>query len=176
MPGVFKLAHLHSFNPLLISKYFNFFTFILGGQFLLPQRANIGKLYESEYFQCQGPSDWTISSPLHLSPFRATFGPLPEVHTQAWCTAFLSDLSATLFLVAFPRLLPVPQVLPSNRRGVTSQKTSLGDSFSRRNSLCTVELKKFQKIVPRIREMASCEVLVSQRDFQATCTCHSTTS
>ena len=72
--------------------------------------------------------------------------------------------------------LPVAQLLPSNRRGVTSQKNSLGDSLSRRNSLCTVELKKFQKIVPRIREMASCEVLVSQRDFQATCTCHSTTS
>ena len=43
MPGPFNLNHLHPFEPLLFLKFQNFFTFILGGQFLLPQRANNGK-------------------------------------------------------------------------------------------------------------------------------------
>ena len=41
--GPFNLDHLHPFEPLLSSEFSNFFTFILGGQFLLPQRANNGK-------------------------------------------------------------------------------------------------------------------------------------
>ena len=40
VPGAFKLDHLQSIEPILFQKIFNFFTFILGGQFLLPQRAN----------------------------------------------------------------------------------------------------------------------------------------
>ena len=40
VPGAFKLDHLQPFEPILSQKIFNFFTFILGGQFLLPQRAN----------------------------------------------------------------------------------------------------------------------------------------
>ena len=43
VPGTFKLDHLQPFEPILSWKIFNFFTFILGGQFLLPQWANIGK-------------------------------------------------------------------------------------------------------------------------------------
>ena len=43
VPGTFKLDHLHPFKPLLFWKISIFFTFILGGQFLLPQRANNGK-------------------------------------------------------------------------------------------------------------------------------------
>ena len=43
VPGAFKLDHLHPFKPLLFWKFFIFFTFILGGQFLLPQRANNGE-------------------------------------------------------------------------------------------------------------------------------------
>ena len=43
VPGAFKLDHLHPFKPLLFWKFSKFFTFILGGQFLLPQRANNGK-------------------------------------------------------------------------------------------------------------------------------------
>ena len=42
VPGVFKLGHLQQVEPLLFRNFSNFFTFILGGQFLLPQqRANI---------------------------------------------------------------------------------------------------------------------------------------
>ena len=48
MPGTFKLDHLPSIQPLLFWKFSNFFTFMLGGQFLLPQRANNGK---REFFQ-----------------------------------------------------------------------------------------------------------------------------
>ena len=43
VPGAFKLDHLHPFKPLLFLQFSNFFTFILAGQFLLPQRANNGK-------------------------------------------------------------------------------------------------------------------------------------
>ena len=49
-PWAFKLDRLHPFKPLLFSKISNFFTFILGGQFLLPQRANNGK---REFIQLQ---------------------------------------------------------------------------------------------------------------------------
>ena len=42
-PGAFKLDHLQSYEPILFQEIFIFFTFILGGQFLLPQRANNGK-------------------------------------------------------------------------------------------------------------------------------------
>ena len=41
--GAFKLDHLQPIQPLLFWKFSNFFSFILGGQFLLPQRANNGK-------------------------------------------------------------------------------------------------------------------------------------
>ena len=41
MPWAFKLDHLHPFRPLLSWKIFTISTFILGGQFLLPQRANM---------------------------------------------------------------------------------------------------------------------------------------
>ena len=43
VPVAFKLDHMHPIEPFLLQKIFNFFTFILGGQFLLPQRANNGK-------------------------------------------------------------------------------------------------------------------------------------
>ena len=38
--GAFKLDHLHPFKPILFRKFSICFTFILGGQFLLPLRAN----------------------------------------------------------------------------------------------------------------------------------------
>ena len=40
VPGAFKLDHLQPFKPILFSKFYNFFTFMLGGQFLLPQRED----------------------------------------------------------------------------------------------------------------------------------------
>ena len=43
VPGAFKLVYLQLFELSLSQKIFNFFTFILGGQFLLPQRATNGK-------------------------------------------------------------------------------------------------------------------------------------
>ena len=72
MPGPFKLDHMQLIESILCWKIFNFFTFILGGQFLLPQRANNGKreilatsnMDETEGFQCLGHSNWTTCSPL----------------------------------------------------------------------------------------------------------------
>ena len=40
VPWAFKLVHLQPLEPLLFQEFSNFCTFILGGQFLLPQRAN----------------------------------------------------------------------------------------------------------------------------------------
>ena len=42
MPRSFKLDHLQPIKPLFFPYFFNFFTFILGSHFLLPQRANYG--------------------------------------------------------------------------------------------------------------------------------------
>ena len=41
--GVFKLDHLQPFKPILFWDFPNFFTFILGSPFLLPQRDNYEK-------------------------------------------------------------------------------------------------------------------------------------
>ena len=43
VPWAFKLDHLQSLEHILFQKILNFFTFILGGQFLLPQGANMKK-------------------------------------------------------------------------------------------------------------------------------------
>ena len=40
VPGAFKLDHLQPIKTNLFKNFSNFSTFILGGQFLLPQRAN----------------------------------------------------------------------------------------------------------------------------------------
>ena len=59
VPGKFKLDHLQSIKPTLFSNFSNFSTFILGGQFLLPQRANIGK---REFIQLQNWMRQRVSS------------------------------------------------------------------------------------------------------------------
>ena len=72
VPVAIKLEHLQPFKPILFWKISYFFTFILGSQFLLPQRANNGKreilatsnLDETGRFQCLGHSNWTYCSPL----------------------------------------------------------------------------------------------------------------
>ena len=85
VPGAFILDPFQPIEIILFQKIFNFFSFILEGQFLLPQRANNGKggiqptskLNETRGFQCLGHSNWTICSP--LSPFCSrrfsTFSP-----------------------------------------------------------------------------------------------------
>ena len=70
VPGAFKLDHLQPVRPLLFPQFSNFFTFILGGQFLLPQRANTEK---REFFQLQ---NWTRQRGLgawgiRIGPFAA---------------------------------------------------------------------------------------------------------
>ena len=60
MPGAFKLDHLQPFESFLSQNIFNFFTFILGGQFLLPQRANNGKrefIHSQNWIRQRGFSD-----------------------------------------------------------------------------------------------------------------------
>ena len=51
--GAFILDHLHHFKPISFWNFSNFSNFILGSQFLLPQRANNGK---REFSQLQ---NWT---------------------------------------------------------------------------------------------------------------------
>ena len=68
VPGAFKLYHLQPIEPLLFPNFCIFFTFILGGQFLLPLRANYQKkgirptpkLNGTEGFRCLGHTNWTI--------------------------------------------------------------------------------------------------------------------
>ena len=70
VPGAFKLDHLHPVKPILFSKFYNFFTFILGGQFLLPQRANNekGKFSQlKKWTRLRGLSAWGIQT----GPFAA---------------------------------------------------------------------------------------------------------
>ena len=70
VPGAFKLDHLHPVKPILFSKFYNFFTFILGGQFLLPQRANNEKREFSQlqkWTRQRGLSAWGIQT----GPFAA---------------------------------------------------------------------------------------------------------
>ena len=43
VPGALKLDHLQPFKPILSWTFSNFFTFILGSPFLLPQRLIMGK-------------------------------------------------------------------------------------------------------------------------------------
>ena len=70
VPGPFKLDHLQLIEPILFQKIFNFFTFILGGQFLLPQRANNGKrgfIQLQNWMRQRGFSAWGIQT----GPFAA---------------------------------------------------------------------------------------------------------
>ena len=70
VPGAFKLDDLHPFKPILFWKFSICFIFILGAQFLLPQRANSEK---REFFQFQiwmihrGLSAWGFQT----GPFAA---------------------------------------------------------------------------------------------------------
>ena len=73
MPGAFKLDHLQPFKPILFWQISKIFTFILGGHFLLPQRANtekreilpIFKRDGTQEFVWLGHSNWTNCN--HLS-------------------------------------------------------------------------------------------------------------
>ena len=70
-------------SPFCSRRFSTFFTFILGGQFLLPQRTNkwereinpTSKLNETRVFQCLGHSNWTICNSLNpfCSDIFATF-------------------------------------------------------------------------------------------------------
>ena len=70
MHGAFILDHSQPFAPLTFWKISNFFPFILGGQFLLPQRANNG---EREFLQLQNWMRQRICYAwgLHPGPFAA---------------------------------------------------------------------------------------------------------
>ena len=70
MPVAVKLHHLQPIKPLLFPNFYTFLTFILGGQFLLPQRANIekGALSQPQKWMTQRVSSaWGIQT----GPFAA---------------------------------------------------------------------------------------------------------
>ena len=65
MTGAFKLDHVQPFEPILSQNIFNFFTLMLGGQFLLPQRANNGKgefIQPQNWMRQRGFSPWGIQT------------------------------------------------------------------------------------------------------------------
>ena len=68
MPGAFKLDHLQPIEPLLFPYFCNFYTFILGSHFLLPQMANNGGITQLQ--------NWITQMEFHAwgirtSPFAA---------------------------------------------------------------------------------------------------------
>ena len=72
VPDALTLDHLNDFKPILFWEFSIWFTFILGGQFFLPQRPNIEK---GEFSQFQkrkrqgvwGPMTFEVDD---LQPFR----------------------------------------------------------------------------------------------------------
>ena len=67
VPGAFKLDHLQPFKPILFWNFSNFFTFILGSPFLLPQRANYGSWENFPFpiwIRLRGFSAWGIQTGL----------------------------------------------------------------------------------------------------------------
>ena len=65
VPGAFKLDNLQPFKPILFWQFSISFTFILGGQFLLPQRANSEKGDFSQFQKWTRQrvlSDWGIQT------------------------------------------------------------------------------------------------------------------
>ena len=70
VPWAFKLDDLQPAKPILFSKFYNFFTFMLGGQFLLPQRAKNEKRVFTQLQKWTGQrgfSAWEIQT----GPFAA---------------------------------------------------------------------------------------------------------
>ena len=87
MPGAFKLDHLQPIKPLLFPNFYIFFTFILGGQFLLPQRANMEKREISQSqnkMRQRGSCAWGIQTgpfAAHSATFVFKFLQLFHFHT-----------------------------------------------------------------------------------------------
>ena len=73
MPGAFKLDHLQPLKPILFWQFSICFIFILGGHFLLPQRANSEKREK-----CNSRTEWDRGGWVpgafkldHLQPFQS---------------------------------------------------------------------------------------------------------
>ena len=92
MPGAFKLHHLQPLKPNLFLKFGNFFTFILGVQFLLPQRANNQPFLkmrtpkiEIQEFECLEDNLQRVKP-----TFNPIFLPQRKVLTDIWPRSVLS--------------------------------------------------------------------------------------
>ena len=71
VPGAFKLDHLQSIKPILFPKFYNFFPFILGGQFLLPQRERKAENGKMDFSQPECESGISVPGAFkleHLQP------------------------------------------------------------------------------------------------------------
>ena len=73
VPGAFKLDHLQPVEPILFCKFSNFCTFILEGQFLLPQRGEDSKWENGTLTTCSllSPSCFVNLPIFALSYWRA---------------------------------------------------------------------------------------------------------
>ena len=73
VPGAFKLDHLKPFKPILFTKFSNFSTFILGGQFLLPQRERRAENGKMAFSQPEWDTGFWVPGAFklnHLKPFK----------------------------------------------------------------------------------------------------------
>ena len=64
MPGAFKLNHVQPYKPILLWQFSISLNLILGGQFLLPQRANT----EIPAYSDTGYSDTPLTVTLWAGP------------------------------------------------------------------------------------------------------------
>ena len=87
MLGAFKLDHLQPRQLLFLQESFMFFTFILGGQFLLPQRTNNGKVEFTQLQNLMRQMDfnaWGIQTgpfAVHLAHFVQKYFCIFQLHT-----------------------------------------------------------------------------------------------
>ena len=87
----FKLDHLHPIKPLLFWKIFTIFTFILGGQFLLPQRANKAPNFPYTRSRC---SRWLLAIALRCR--MATIDPEAQFERPVQATLKAGDVRSRI--------------------------------------------------------------------------------
>ena len=104
MPGAFKLDHLQPIEPILSQNIFNFYTFLLGGQLLLPQRAIMEK---REFIQLQYNSlfhpvvrlSWPIFRPIFSRPITDIIRKMLCARTALSFSADISDVFSSYSLI-----------------------------------------------------------------------------
>ena len=101
VPGAFKLDCLLSFHPILLWQFSISLTFILGGQFLLPQRANVEKREISQLQNCmrqRGFCAWGVQTGRFVALIAYCVLEILSTLSLSWCSTFLITPFAVHFM------------------------------------------------------------------------------